>query len=238
MKPAPKAGRVIGDVGPDGEAVFPSRGLYAILDTASLARRRIDPVQFAEAVLAGNPAALQLRAKDLGASEVVELVDKLLAKAWLAGVPLLLNDRPDLARLTACDGFHVGQGDLPLEEARQVAPGMICGLSTHDEEQLLAALALRPSYVAFGPVFGTVSKQDAEPPVGLDRLAWAAERAREARVPLVAIGGIDLARAADLARLGVVGAVISALLPGQDASSSWMREVTSMVESLQKALES
>jgi thiamine-phosphate pyrophosphorylase len=238
VKPTPKAGWVIGDVGPDGEAVFPARGLYAIVDTATLARRGIDPVRFAEAVLAGSPAALQVRAKDLGAAATVELVDQLIAKAWLAGVPLLLNDRPDLAFLTACDGFHVGQGDLPLDDARRVAPGMIAGVSTHNEEQLLAALALRPSYVAFGPIFGTVSKADAEPPVGLERLAWAADRAREAGIPLVAIGGIDQARAADLARLGVVGAVISALLPGQDGSSSGMREVTSMVESLQKALES
>lgn len=224
--------------GPLGEPVFPARGLYALVDTASLARRQIDPIAFAEAVFAGRPAAVQLRAKGLGAAATLELLRALVPLARAAGVPLLANDRPDLALLAGCDGFHVGQEDLPVDLARQVAPGRLAGVSTHDEEQLARALALRPSYAAFGPIFGTASKENADPPVGLDRLARAADRAREAGVPLVAIGGIDRTHAAALARLGVVGAVISALLPVADGSSSGMREVTGLVQTLQETLNS
>jgi thiamine-phosphate pyrophosphorylase len=219
-------------------AVFPARGLYALVDTATLARRGIELLPFAEAVLAGRPAALQLRAKDRGAAATLDLLRAIAPRAKAAGVPFFANDRPDLASLAGCDGFHVGQEDLPIDLARKVAPGLLAGVSTHSEEQLAQALALRPSYAAFGPIFGTVSKANADPVVGLDRLARAADRAREAGIPLVAIGGIDLRSAPALARFGVVGAVISALLPAGDGSSSGMHEVTRLVQGLQEALNS
>ena len=208
---------------------FPARGLYALVDTDALTRRGLDPISFARAVVAAKPAALQLRAKGYGARETLSLLRRLVPLCREAGVLCLANDRPDLAMLAGCDGFHVGQEDLPLDLARRVAPGLLAGVSTHGEAQLDQALALRPSYVAVGPVFATTSKDNPDPVVGLELVRRARERAG---CPVVAIGGIDVAGAREVGRLGAVGAVIGALLPDGDD----LDEVTERARELADAL--
>jgi thiamine-phosphate pyrophosphorylase len=173
----------------------------------------VEPLAFAEAVLAAKPAALQLRAKSLGARATLELLRALQARCAALGVPLFANDRPDLALLAGCAGVHVGQDDASVEDARRVAPGLVVGVSTHSMDQVDRALAEGPGYLAFGPIFATHSKPDAEPVVGLSALAEVSRRCRAARVPLVAIGGLSLERAPEVAELADAGAVISALLP-------------------------
>lgn len=165
---------------------------------------------FAEAVLAARPAALQLRAKDLGAAETLALLRAITPLARSAGVPFFANDRPDLALLAGCDGVHVGQEDMPVAEVKRIAPGLMVGVSTHDTSQLDAAIADGPAYVAFGPVYPTASKERPDPVVGLPALRDAAARSP---LPVVAIGGIDLACAHAIAEAGAVGAVIGALIP-------------------------
>src|SRR6185436_12023784 len=128
-------------------------GLYAIVDTGLLAKRRVDPIDYARALLAARPAALQLRAKDLPAREILCLLRALAPLCRHAGVPLVANDRADLAALAACDAVHIGQDDLPYELVHRIAPQLAVGISTHDLEQLGRAIAFRPHYVAFGPVF-------------------------------------------------------------------------------------
>jgi thiamine-phosphate pyrophosphorylase len=189
------------------------RGLYAIVDVDFLRRAGISPLPFAEAVLSAKPAVLQLRAKSEGARATLSLLDALVPLCRAAGVPLFANDRPDLAVLSGCDGVHVGQTDLTVADVRRFAPSLRIGISTHDPAQLAAALASRPDYVAYGPVFSTSSKENPDPVVGLEGLASAARLSAAAHVPLVAIGGIDVARARDVARVANLAAVISALLP-------------------------
>jgi thiamine-phosphate pyrophosphorylase len=193
------------------------RGLYAIVDLDALGARGLDPIAFAESVLAARPAALQLRAKQRGAGETARLLGTLGARCRSNGVPLFANDRPDLAVLAGADGVHLGQTDLLLSEARRFADALgarlAFGVSTHDAAQLEQALAERPDYVAFGPVFGTRSKAQPDPVVGLDGLERAARTARAAGVPLVAIGGIDRQSAPAVARLADAAAVIAALIP-------------------------
>ena len=188
------------------------RGLYAIVDTQTLEARRLDPLAFADAVLAARPAALQLRAKDLPPRDTLALLRALAPRARRAGVPLIANDRADLALLAGCDMVHVGQTDMPVERVRRIAPGLGVGVSTHTLEQLDAALEARPAYVAFGPVYPTTSKADAEAVVGPAGVAAAFERASRAGIPLVAIGGITLAHARELAGTADAVAVIGALL--------------------------
>ncbi len=192
------------------------RGLYAIVDTLTLQARGIDPLAFAEAVLVARPAALQLRAKDLPPRDTLALLRALASRARAAGVPLVANDRPDLAVLAGCDLVHVGQGDMPIERVRRIAPGLGVGVSTHTLEQLEAALLAAPAYVAFGPVYATSSKVDAEPVVGPELLGVAFERAARARVPLVAVGGITLARVPEISGKVDAVAVIGALLGDRD----------------------
>jgi thiamine-phosphate pyrophosphorylase len=187
--------------------------LYPIVDTGAVRARGFETVDFTARVLAARPGLLQLRAKDLGAGETLELARALAPLCRAAGTLFFLNDRPDLAVLASADGVHVGQGDVSIADVRRFAPALKIGASTHDFAELEAALAERPDYVAFGPVFATTSKPNPEPVVGLDALGEAARRARGAGIPLVAIGGIDRDGAPRVAELGVSGAVIGALLP-------------------------
>jgi thiamine-phosphate pyrophosphorylase len=194
-------------------APFGMRGLYAIVDVGALAVHGLDPIAFGEAVLSVGPAALQLRAKDLPPREVLALLRELAPGCRRAGVPLVANDRPDLAILAGCDGVHVGQTDVPIERVRRLAPSMAVGVSTHTIDQLDAALAARPTYVAFGPVFTTSTKSNPDPVVGVDALRAAHERAMAVGVPLVAVGGITLERARGMTGAAEAIAVISSLLP-------------------------
>lgn len=188
------------------------RGLYPIVDLDTLAKRNVAPLALAEAVLTARPPILQLRAKHQAPRAVLALLTELKPLCARAGTLLFANDRPDLALLAGVDGVHVGQDDIPIEAVRRLPGGLRVGVSTHDERQLAAALALGPDYVAFGPVFATDSKLGADPALGLAALARAAELARAAGVPLVAIGGLTLPIAEKLAPYPLLAAVISDLL--------------------------
>ena len=209
-----------------------TRGLYPIVDVTTLRTRGLEVVDFAARLLAARPALLQLRAKSLGARETLELLRALVPLCRAAGTLLFANDRPDLAVLAGADGVHVGQSDLSVADVRRFAPSLKVGTSTHDARELEAALDERPDYVAFGPVFATSSKANPEPVVGLDALARARERARAVEIPLVAIGGIDRERAAAIARLDVLGAVIGALVP-EDGE---LDRVTELARELEQTL--
>jgi thiamine-phosphate pyrophosphorylase len=167
-----------------------------------------------------RPPLLQLRAKQARPRDVLELLQKLKPLCQRAGALLFANDRPDLALLAGADGVHVGQEDLPIEEVRRLPGTLRVGVSTHNAEQLEQALALRPDYVALGPIFATRSKQRADPALGMSALLQAAETARAAQVPLVAIGGLELGVGDALGRAGVMAAVISDLLADGDNATA------------------
>jgi thiamine-phosphate pyrophosphorylase len=188
-------------------------GLYPIIDVDSLTALKLPIVDFAKAVLRVRPQMLQLRAKHLSARETLALLRVLQPLCKAAGVELFANDRPDLAVLADCDGVHLGQDDLPVHAARQFAPALKVGISTHDLEQLSTALKDAPDYVAFGPVFSTRSKHRPDPVVGLQALEQALLAAKAHSCSLVAIGGITLENAAQIAEQGVMGAVIGGFLP-------------------------
>jgi thiamine-phosphate pyrophosphorylase len=189
------------------------RGLYAIVDVGTLSARGLDPVEFARAVLSVGPAALQLRAKDIPARETLALLRALAPMCRRAGTILIANDRPDLAILSGCTHVHVGQEDMPIDRVRRLVPGVGVGVSTHTLDQLDAALAAHPEYVAFGPVFETRTKAKPDPVVGVARLREAYGRAVAAGVPLVAIGGITLERAQALVGAADAIAIVAELLP-------------------------
>jgi thiamine-phosphate pyrophosphorylase len=214
------------------------RGLYAIVDTKSLRARGIDPVAFSRAVLAAHPAALQLRAKDAPPREFLTLLRSISPLCREAGVPFIANDRADLASLAACGYVHVGQEDLSVERVRRVAPLLRIGISTHTPLQLAVALEAAPDYVAYGPVFATSSKELPDPVVGIGGLRDAALAAGRAGVPLVAIGGITLDRALELAPIADAVAVISALLPdaaNDQSTQALLEAVTSKAREFQAA---
>lgn len=186
-------------------------GLYAIVDVDALRRGARDPVDFTRRVLDAGPlAALQLRAKPLGAGAMLELALLLAPLCRAASTPFFVNDRADVAALAGADGAHLGTTDLAVADARRAFPSLRYGSSSHTDAEALAAQGDMPDYLAFGPVFGTRSKADAAPTVGLDALRALCARTA---LPVVAIGGITLDNAALVREAGArAGAVIAALV--------------------------
>jgi len=187
--------------------------LYAIVDVDTCRATNLPVVEFAQAVCAARPRYVQLRAKHATARETLALLDAIVPIAQRHGVLAFANDRADLALLAQTDGVHVGQADLPLALVRSIGPALRIGISTHDATQLQAALRAAPDYVAFGPVYATTSKANADSPVGISGLVVAARLARAAQIPLVAIGGISLDRAGEVAPHADYVAMIGALIP-------------------------
>jgi thiamine-phosphate pyrophosphorylase len=136
------------------------------------------------------------------------------------GARIIINDRADIASMSGASGVHVGQDDLsPTDVRAVVGTHADVGLSTHTERQLAAALEEPVTYVAIGPVFGTATKDTGYDAVGL-RLVERAATIVAGRVPLVAIGGITLDRAASVLDAGATSvAVITDLLVGGDPAS-------------------
>jgi thiamine-phosphate pyrophosphorylase len=198
--------------------------LYPILDVSLCGGRGLDPLAVLDAFLAGGARFIQLRDKSPGSAARLALAEAAVARVHAAGGRLIVNDRADIARLSGADGVHVGQDDLTVGDARAiVGDGAIVGVSTHDDEQVAAALASSATYVAVGPVFGTATKDTGYGARGLEFVRRAAEAARGGaggrRVPIVAIGGITIARARDAFAAGASSvAVISDLLAGDPAA--------------------
>jgi thiamine-phosphate pyrophosphorylase len=168
------------------EATEPSCRLYLVtppaLEPAAFA------VRLAEALDAGDVACVQLRLKDCSDDAVRRACDALRPVAQDRGVAFILNDRPDLAKETGCDGVHVGQKDTPYKKARQIVGNdAIVGVTCHDSRHLaMEAGEAGADYVAFGSFFPTSTK-DVEHHPTPDLLAWWAELME---IPCVAIGGI------------------------------------------------
>jgi len=187
-----------------------TKGLYAIIDPEHCLGR--DPLRVADAVLRGGCAALQLRAKLLADRPRLALARALAARCRAASVPFWMNDRIDLALLSEADGVHLGQDDLALSDARALWRMRALGRSTHTLAQARAAEREGADVIGFGPIFTTTSKRNPDPSVGLAGLR---EVCTAVRCPVVAIGGITLAHAAELVGAGasyiaVIGAVCGA----------------------------
>jgi len=202
----------------------------------------LEPIAYGRALLAARPAAIQLRDKRSNARATLELLHALRDASADTGVPLVANDRADLAALAACDGLHVGAEDLPCPAARSIGvafgnTGFFVGVSVHNSRELASALTHEPDYVAFGPVFPTTSKARPDPCIGLDGLTTLVEQlhARRPTMPCVAIGGIELATAAEVGARCGCGAVIGALLPNASRGDERYDEVSRRAATLHEA---
>jgi len=188
-------------------------GVYAIAD-GSAGRPLLDLVG---AFVRGGAVVVQLRVKDAGAGELLRLARE--ARRLCTTALLFINDRPDVARLAEADGVHLGQEDLSVPEARKIVGAQtIVGVSTHSDDEIDAAQDA--DYIGFGPVFATQNKPGAKlpPPHGIDGLRGAVQRSR---LPVVAIGGITSANAADVARTGArCAAAIGELCKARDPEAA------------------
>lgn len=189
--------------------------LHAIVDVDAAARRGHAAPALARAFLDGGARCLQIRAKALRSGPFLELCDEIVRLARPHDALVIVNDRVDLARLSAAGGVHVGQEDLRGSDARRIlGADAVIGVSTHAVAQIDAARTESPSYVAIGPVFGTVTKDTGYGAVGLPLVREAV--ARSGGRPVVGIGGITLENAASVIDAGASAvAVIGDLLVGR-----------------------
>jgi thiamine-phosphate diphosphorylase len=184
--------------------------LCAIVDVSP--GSALQPERIAEA-LTGGVSLLQIRGKFMTPRSLVLLVRRLLPLCRDRGVPLLVNDRPDVAAAAGAGGVHLGQGDVPAAAVRRLHPDWIIGLSVHNRGELEIAESAGAYYVAAGSLYPTGSKNDA---VLLDHGSFR-DLCRSARLPVLGIGGITVERTGDVIDLGACGvAVISGLWSAED----------------------
>jgi thiamine-phosphate pyrophosphorylase len=196
--------------------------LYALLDPERAGGATLRGL--AQAVADGGATLVQLRDKLGSTRRLVAQARDLKAVLAPRSIPLLVNDRVDVALAAAADGVHLGQDDMQPEDARRLlGPGAILGLSIKTVAQAQAVPVGIVDYVCIGGVFTTTSKHNPEPPVGIDGLTsiFTVIRGRAPRLPIGAIAGIDATNAAAVMAAGVDGiAVISALSLAADVSGA------------------
>ena len=187
------------------------KSFYPILDADTAARRGIDPVNAAARILEAGAGLLQFRHKGFFSREIFHQARQIAALCRDSGAQFIVNDRADIAKLLDA-GLHLGQDDLSPSDARVILrSGAMLGFSSHNEAQLRAASGEPVDYLALGPIFGTSTKLNPDPVVGLDEL----RRLRPLTTrPLVAIGGITRANARSVLDAGADSlAVIGDLFP-------------------------
>ena len=169
----------------------------------------------------GGVTLVQLRDKAASTRGLVADAEALLGLLRPLGIPLLINDRVDVALAVGADGVHVGQDDMPVSHARRLlGPGAIVGLSIPHADDLSRDHE-EADYLGVGPVFAQATKTDASPPLGLVGLS---SIVRAARKPVMAIGGIAPGNTADVMACGVAGvAVVSALMASEDPEGAARR---------------
>jgi thiamine-phosphate diphosphorylase len=182
--------------------------LMVITDPVLLKGR--DPVAVCRAAVQGGATMIQVRWKDGAPADVLEFTRALVAAL---PVPVLVNDRADIALAAGAAGAHLGWDDLPVESLRSHVPaGFLLGLSVGSSEEAELAAVTSADYWSIGPCFATPSKRDAGPPLGPDGFAALASRAPEG-MPVIGIGGITTGNADEIIRAGAAGvAVIGAVL--------------------------
>jgi len=191
--------------------------LYLVTDRG-LARGR-STLDIVIAAVSGGVTCVQLREKDCSTLEFIE--QALAIKNFLKAreVPLIINDRLDVALAVAADGVHLGQSDMPLEMARKIAGrSMLIGISAESVQDAVEAEKGGADYLGVSPIYATPTKSDTAPPLGLKGLR---EIRKRVKIPLVAIGGLNKSNAAEVIHHGADGvAVVSAIAAADDPGTS------------------
>jgi thiamine-phosphate pyrophosphorylase len=199
--------------------------VYPITDT------RLSGLPHAEQVMrliSGGATLIQLRDKDSPPRDFYDQAAAALQVAHNHGAKLIINDRADIALALKADGVHLGQSDLPVEAARGLlGKDAIIGFSTHDITQARLAAKMPLDYIAFGPIFKTLTKENPDPVAGLAGLREA--RVNTGSLPLVAIGGVNLVNAAEVFGAGADAvAMISELVADSARIEENMRRILAL----------
>ena len=198
--------------------------VYLITDRRIAGDRSL--LEVVRAAIRGGATVVQLREKEATTREMIELGEALHRITRQAGIPLIVNDRLDVALAIEAEGVHVGHDDMPPALARRlIGPDRILGVSPETLEEARQAERDGADYLGVGDVYGTPTKADAGPPIGVEGLA---QVVRAVSIPVVAIGGITPENAGAVIEAGAAGvAVISAIVgaPDPEQAARRLREV-------------
>lgn len=187
--------------------------LYLVTDRGILKGK--DLFGAVEEAAKGGVTLVQLREKDISTLDFYNIALKMKALLKKYGIPLIINDRLDIALAVGADGLHVGQDDLPVDKARGLlGKGKILGYSVYNEQQALYGEKCGADYLGAGPVYPTGSKPDAVSPIGIGSLR---RIAGSISIPVVGIGGIGFSNLKEVKEAGAAGiSLISAILGSDD----------------------
>lgn len=201
--------------------------LYLVTDSGLSLGRPLDEI-VGEAV-AGGVTMVQLREKEASTRDFVELALRLKPVCKAAGVPLIINDRIDVALAVDADGVHIGQSDMPYEVARRLlGPDKIIGLSVENFDDLERANGLDVDYVGISPVYGTPTKTDTAEPFGLEGLRRAVDLSVH---PTVAIGGMNAQTIGEVIAAGADGVAVVSAICSAPSPREATRELLRVIES-------
>jgi thiamine-phosphate pyrophosphorylase len=206
--------------------------LYLITDRGFARNRSI--VDIVRAAVRGGVTVVQLREKTATTNEMIELGQALHKITQAANVPLIVNDRVDVALAINADGVHVGPpDDMPTTLARRIlGPDRVVGVSAESPEIARQAMQDGADYVGVGDVYGTGSKADAGSPIGLDGLKAVVE---VSRIPVVGIGGINTDNAGDVIAAGADGVSLISAIVGAPDSATAARELRQIIDRAHQA---
>lgn len=200
--------------------------LYLVTDRDLAGGRLIENV--VESAVRGGVSVVQIREKDCSTLEYVNLVKKVKEITDSRGIPLIVNDRLDVAQASGVDGVHVGQNDMPYEEARRIlGPQAIIGLTVETPVQAVAAEKLDADYLGVSAIFATPTKTDTINEWGISGLKDLRGKSRHI---LVAIGGLNKQNTSQIIRAGADGvAVVSAICAAADPEKA-SREIREIID--------
>jgi len=207
------------------------RGLYLVTDRTLCGNRPL--VDIVHLALKGGVAYVQLREKDVSTRLFVDVSQKIKTLTDIFRVPLIINDRIDVALAVEADGVHIGQEDMSYEAARKLmGPRAIIGLSVETWDDVVTAQELDVDYISVSPVFATPTKTDTKSIWGLEGISRIKDYSRH---PLVAIGGLNVSNAADAVMAGAdCIAVVSAICAAHDPLNATRELLDTVLTALKK----
>lgn len=193
------------------------RGVYLVTDRALCMGR--DVLDVVASAARGGLCAVQLREKQIASREFVALGRAMVDLLRPLGIPLIINDRADIAQIIGADGLHIGQSDIHYRDARELlGPKAIIGLSVETSSQAIECRNWGLNYIGASPIFGTPTKSDTAEPLGLNGLA---QLRTLTTTPIVAIGGINLSNCRQVVQAGADSiAIVSAICSAHDPEAA------------------
>lgn len=196
--------------------------LYGILDLSYVDEDKVESV--VQEMLISGIDVLQVRAKNYDIKKLTEIAHKCQILTRLGNIPLIVNDHPNIAKIICAQGVHIGQDDMPVDEARKIlGEKSIIGKSTHSIEQVQKALSEDVDYIAYGPLFATNTKPDYKP-VGLSDIQRVHQLVN-GRVPVFCIGGITTDNLDEVCIAGAIRVVIVSGILQADSPALYIKNV-------------